>query len=80
MSTKTVTMRLPEGVYETISHLAKEDNRPISNYIETIALRYIEIESLMDEFEMKEIRENKTLMDQLKKAHESARKGKGRFV
>jgi hypothetical protein len=34
----------------------------------------------MDEFEMKGIRENKNLMDRLKKAHVSAGKGKGRFV
>ena len=80
MVTKTVTMRLPEDIYEKISYLAKEDNRPISNYIETIARRYIEHESTMDEFEMKEIHENRPLMERLKKAHESAKKGKGRFV
>ena len=80
MTTKTVTMRLPEDVYAKISFLAKEDNRPISNYIETIARRYIEQESLMDAFEMKGIRENKSLLERLKKAHESARKGKGRFA
>ena len=80
MVTKTVTMRLPEDIYEKISFLAKEDNRPISNYIETIARRYIEHESIMDEFEMKEILENKPLMERLKKAHESTKKGKGRFV
>ena len=73
-------MRLPEDIYRQISFLAKEDNRPISNYIETIARRYIEHESIMDEFEMKEIQENKQLMEKLKKAHESVRKGKGRFV
>lgn len=80
MTTKTVTMRLPEDIYNKISFLAKEDNRPISNYIETIARRYIEQESIMDTFEMKEILENKPLMNRLQKAHESVKKGRGRFV
>ena len=80
MTTKTVTMRLPEDIYEKISFLAKEDNRPISNYIETIARRYIEKEELVDELEMKEILGNSRLMERLKKGHESAKKGKGRFV
>jgi len=80
MSAKTVTMRLPADIYEKIAFLAKEDNRPISNYIETIARRYIEQESLMDEFEMKGIKEDAHLLARLKKAHESTRKGKGRFV
>jgi len=80
MGTKTVTMRLPDDVYATISSLAKEDNRPISNYIETIAMRYIEQESLVDDLEMKAIAGNKSLMDRLKKGHESAKKGRGRFA
>jgi len=80
MTTKTVTMRLPKDIYEKIAFLAKEDNRPVSNYIETIARRYIENESMMDEFEMKGIQENKPFMERLKKAHESAKKGRGRFV
>lgn len=80
MVTKTVTMRLPVNVYNQISSLAKEDNRPISNYLETIALRYIEQSALVDEFEMKEIRENKSLLERIKKGHESAKKGRGRFA
>ncbi len=80
MVTKTVTMRLPLNLYNQISTLAKEDNRPISNFLETIALRYMEQSSLMDEFEIKEIRENKQLTDRIKKGHESAKKGRGRFV
>ena len=80
MITKTVTMRLPEDLYKKISSLAKEDNRPISNYLETIAIRYIEREELSDEFEMKEIRADKSLMGRLKKAHDSAKRGRGKFV
>lgn len=73
-------MRLPLDFYKEISLLAKEDNRPISNYLETIARRFIELDSHIDAFELKEIKENKPLMTRLKKAHESAKKGKGRFV
>ncbi len=80
MATRTVTMRLPENLYETISTLAKQDNRPISNYIETITMRFIEEESLMDELELKSIQKNKPLMNRIKKGHESAKIGKGRFV
>lgn len=80
MATRTITMRLPEDVYQKLSSLAKEDNRPLSNYIETIALRYIEQESLADEFEMQEILGNVHLLNRLKKSHESVKKGRGRFV
>ena len=39
---KTVTLRLDDKVYERFKNLAADDNRPLSNYIETAALRFIE--------------------------------------
>ena len=49
---KTVTLRIKDSVYQRLRILAERDNRPLSNYIETAALRYIEQEEYVDEFEM----------------------------
>ena len=41
---KTVTLRLPEKTYERFRMLAERENRPLSNFIETAASRYVESE------------------------------------
>lgn len=41
---KTVTLRLPESTYERFRTLAERENRPLSNFIETAASRYVEAE------------------------------------
>ena len=79
-NSKTITLRLSEKVYSKFFTMAKSDNRPISNFIETAALRYLEQEMYVDEFEMKEILGNKQLLDRLKKGAESGKKRKGKFV
>ena len=43
-------------------------------------LRAERIPELADEFEMREIKGNKPLIERLKKGHESAKKGRGRFA
>jgi predicted transcriptional regulator len=77
---KTVTLRLDDGVYQRLRALAERDNRPLSNFIETAALRYIEGEQFVDEFEMAEIRGNAGLNRSLKQGHRDAKAGRGRFV
>ena len=54
---RTVTLRLKDSVYELLRTLAERDNRPLSNFIETATLRYLEQEEYVDEFEMLEIRD-----------------------
>ncbi len=77
---KTVTLRLKEDVYERLKRLAKDDNRPLSNYIETAALRFADDDEFADEFEMKEIRENTRLNRSLKKGKLDAKAERGQFV
>jgi predicted DNA-binding protein len=77
---KTVTLRLKEDVYERLKRLAKDDNRPLSNYIETAALRFADDDEFADEFEMKEIRENTGLNRSLKKGRLDAKAKRGQFV
>ncbi|AKJ64876.1 CopG family ribbon-helix-helix protein [Kiritimatiella glycovorans] len=77
---KTVTLRLPESTYERFRTLAQRENRPLSNFIETAASRYIETEQFVDEFEMEEIEANVDLNRSLKRGIKDAKAGRGRFV
>jgi predicted transcriptional regulator len=77
---KIVTLRLDEKVYQKFQGLAKHDNRPLSNFIETAALRFIEEHEYVDEFEMAEIRDNVSLNRSLKKGFRDAKARRGRFV
>ncbi len=77
---KTVTIRLDEKTYKKFRILAESDNRTLSNFIETSALRYIEESNLVDEFEMAEILSNKELNESLKRAHRDAKARRGRLV
>lgn len=78
--TKTITLRLNEERYLRFRQLAEEDNRPLSNFIETAVLRYIENQGYVDEFEMSEIRTNKELNDSLLRGLKDAESGKGKFA
>ena len=77
---KTVTLRLEDDIYKKIKKHALEDNRPISNYIETATLRYMENTDYVDEFEMEEIENNSELIKSLKEGSKNAKNGEGRFV
>jgi hypothetical protein len=59
---------------------AEADNRPLSNFIETAARRYIDENGLVDAYEMKEITENKALHQSIQRGHRDAKAGRGRFV
>jgi len=77
---KTVTLRLDEKVYKKFRGLAKYDYRPLSNFIETAVLRFIEEQEYVDEFEMTEIRDNIELNRSIKKGLRDAKAKRGRFV
>ena len=77
---KTVTLRVSQEVYELFRLLAKRDNRPISNFIETAALRYVEERQLAEESEMDEIAANSELGASLKRAYQDVEAARGRFV
>ena len=77
---KTVTLRLPSDKYELIRHLAESENRPISNFIETATIRYIQSNEYVDEFEMAEIKSNADLNSSLARGISDAESGNGRFL
>ncbi len=59
---KTVTLRLDDSVYQLFRSVAERENRPLSNFIETATLKFLEDDQLMEEFEMAEIAANKELI------------------
>jgi predicted transcriptional regulator len=77
---KTITLRLDDKTYQRFRSLAESDNRPLSNFIETAALRFVESSESVDEFEMKEIRENAELNRSIKRGLKDAKEKRGRFV
>lgn len=77
---KTVTLRVDDTVYGKLRSWAKRDNRPLSNFIETAALRFIEDHEVVDEFEMAEIEGNEALKASLKRGLKDVNAGRGRFV
>ncbi len=64
---KTVTLRLDDKIYKKFRDLAKSDSRPISNFIETAVLRFVESNEFVDEFEMAEIRSNSSVNNSIKR-------------
>jgi len=77
---KTVTLRLDEAVYRLFKSVAERENRPISNFIETAVLRFVQEHESADEFEMAEIRGNAGLNQSLKRGHQDAKRRRGEFV
>ena len=76
---KTITLRISEPNYEMFRTLAEQDNRSLSNFIETAALRFVTEHEFVDVYEMSEIRSNKALNESLKRGVEDAKAGERRF-
>ena len=77
---KTLTLRLDEPVYQLFKTVAERENRPISNFIETAAMRFVQENGAVNEFEMAEIRGNSELNRSLKRGHLDAKNRRGAFV
>ena len=77
---KTLTLRLNEPVYQLFKTVAERENRPISNFIETAAMRFVQEYQAVNEFEMAEIRGNIELNRSLKRGHLDAKNRRGAFV
>ena len=77
---KTVTLRLDDKVYQRFRGMATHDNRPLSNFIETAALRFVEEHEYVDEFEMAEIKDNTSLNRSIKIGLRDAKAGRGHFA
>ena len=77
---KTLTLRLDEPVYQLFKTVAESENRPISNFIETAVMRFVQENEAVDEFEMAEIRSNVELNRSLTRGHLDAKNRRGTFV
>jgi len=77
---KVVTLRLDDEVYNTFKTIADQENRPLSNFIETAALKYINDIEFVDEFEMAEINSNTALKDSMNSGIEDYKNRRGRFI
>jgi hypothetical protein len=77
---KVVTIRLGEEEYKRIRAAAQADNRPISNFMETATMRFLEQSEFVDEREMVGIRADKQLMRSLKAGSADVRKGRYTIV
>jgi len=77
---KTVTLRLDDISYNIIKNHAIADNRPLSNYIETATLKYIEEIDYVDDFEMENILNDEKLIRSLKNGSADAANKRGRFI
>ena len=77
---KTVTIRLDDISYDIIKQHAQADNRPLSNYIETATLKYIEEIDYVNEFEMENILSDENLIKSLKEGSTDAANKRGRFI
>lgn len=77
---KTVTLRLKEETYLLFRKLAQQDNRPLSNFIETAALRWINDSEYVDRFEMSEIEKNDELNASIKRGLDDVKAARGQFV
>jgi predicted transcriptional regulator len=77
---KVVTLRLDDEVYNTFKTIADQENRPLSNFIETAAMRYINEIEFVDEFEMAEINSNTALKDSMKRGLKDYKKRSGRLI
>ncbi|MEW5691764.1 MAG: CopG family transcriptional regulator [Candidatus Hydrogenedentota bacterium] len=77
---KTITLRLNDEIYNKFLIAAEADNRSISNLIETLALKKLQEDMFVEDYEMEEILGNKELIKKLKKGSEDARRKRGRLV
>jgi uncharacterized protein (DUF1778 family) len=77
---KTVTIRLSNQDYKTISSVAKHERRPISNFITHRVMTAIADMNTVDDTEMKEILSDEKVIKNMKGAKKQFEQGKGRFV
>jgi len=77
---KTVTLRLDDEVYEELKEAAAAARRPLSNLIETAALRKVREEQFVDDAEMAEIRANEALLERMRAGSRQAREREGSFA
>lgn len=77
---RTITLRVSDGDYRLFRTCAEAERRPLSNLIQTYALKHLEECSLVSEAEMEQIASDEHLTSRLRAGSRDARKRRGRFV
>ena len=77
---KIVTLRLDDTLYAKLKKLAGAENRPLSNYIVTVAKKHMEESIFASDAEMEQILSDEALMARIKKGSREAKARKGRLV
>ncbi|MGZ5468669.1 MAG: DUF6290 family protein [Candidatus Aminicenantales bacterium] len=77
---RTITLRVSEDHYDAFKKYAEQDNRKISNAIETLALKQLESAQFVEGIEMEGILADKDLVARIAKGGKQAKAKKGRFV
>ena len=77
---KRIILRSHEDKYQRFKQLEECDNRSISNFIENAALRFIEEEEYLDDFENEETLSNKDLIGSIQRGYEESVEGKEKLI
>ncbi|MDP1766700.1 MAG: hypothetical protein Q8K83_07350 [Methylotenera sp.] len=72
---KTVTMRVNESVYEMIRQAADGQKRNISNFVEFATLQYLTSSQYIDQAEMNDILNDKSLVENLNSGLQDVKNG-----
>ncbi|WP_457603352.1 CopG family transcriptional regulator [Nitratifractor sp.] len=77
---KTITMRVDDSIYEMIKKAAHGQRRNLSNFIEYATLQYLTSSQYVGDEEMREILNDKDLVESLKKGKLEAEAGEYTLV
>ena len=77
---RTVTLEMPERVFDLFKRRARENNRTLPALIQTAALRQLEHEKFAGSAEMKSILSNRPLVKRLRAGSRAARLRQGRLI
>jgi len=72
---KTVTMRIDESVYEMIRQAADGQKRNMSNFVEFATLQYLTSSQYIDQEELSDILNDKSLIENLNSGLQDVKNG-----
>ena len=77
---KTVTVRVDDATYRRIKSAAEAERRTISNFMEYATMSYVENSAFVSNEEMRDISQDKELIETLSKAMGDIKRGNYRIV
>ena len=76
----TISLNIDDKLYEALKAYAEVENRSISNFVETAAMKYIEEIEFADDLEMEAIESDRELIEGIRQGIDDAKARRGRFV